>query len=121
LYEKQGGLKDIFIHQEPNLTQIAAINSYIAKNIENLKNEGMIGEKGTICLTDGVDCVSYEEFDPDEQVEWCLLRSGDNNFKLIKKTTAENLINKGSNHPFIRGPLTENDIVRGEAMLVLIG
>ncbi|MCD6026989.1 MAG: hypothetical protein K0R08_1508 [Solimicrobium sp.] len=120
LYEKPDGVKDNFSDQEPNVAQIMEINSCISKNLEKLKNQGMVRDRNTIFLTNARDCVSLEDFEPAEQVEWCLLGSSDNHFDLIKKSTAENLINKGNNHPLMGRSLQVDDIVRGEKMLNLI-
>ncbi|MCD6027327.1 MAG: hypothetical protein K0R08_1846 [Solimicrobium sp.] len=69
LCQAQGGVNDIFIRQEPSQEQFATINSPIAKNFDTLKSQEMSLEKVTICLIDCVDCVTYGEFEHDDQAE----------------------------------------------------
>jgi hypothetical protein len=112
-----------FTRQEPSEAQIVDIHSFI-KTEENFNaltsNEGMTLGTATVFLSQGLDCISMEDFDPAEQTEWCLLTQGVNKFILVTAETAQQLISFGNRHPFDQRELRAGDIVRGKAALDLL-
>jgi hypothetical protein len=122
-YETAGGVESNFTRQEPSEAQIVDIHSFI-KTEENFNaltsNEGMTLGTATVFLSQGLDCISMEDFDPAEQTEWCLLTQGVNKFNLVTAETAQQLISFGNRHPFDQRELRAGDIVRGKAALDLL-
>ena len=112
-------LLETFKKQHPNNEQIISINSFIAEHLETLNNDGMQLGSINVAFQNGQDYLIGTDFDPVEQIEWCLLRRGMNSYDLVTADTAEDLIKSRSRHPFIQRDLQADDIRRGEAVLTL--
>ncbi|MCD6026289.1 MAG: hypothetical protein K0R08_808 [Solimicrobium sp.] len=123
-YYGKGGLHDVFVNQKPSNEQIHEINLFINTHQSTLMSpEGLIIEcdqgTATLFFSQGVDYISFEEFEATAKTEWCLLTQGNNTYNLITATTVGDLLRAGSTHPFTQKELSQDDIVRGQALLNL--
>lgn len=88
----------------------------------------------TIFFEESCDPISYEAFEPESRVEWCLLRrsekisvsrKGETEYRRVDeiydfytKKTVDQLLDSGGTHPFTRAELVETEsIIRGPLML----
>jgi hypothetical protein len=129
-YKKLGGVEETFILQKPNEVQRQIINSFIDKNLAQLTSGGVTinefiieisPDKYSKKIPDGIDTFSFESFDPSSNTEWCLCHKGGNKYILITANTVQQVINEGLNHPFGSEPFLLTSIIRGAAMMKLIG
>jgi hypothetical protein len=116
------GIKTVFDNQQPTNEQVIEIHNVIntPEHFNALtSNDGLKTGDVTLRMPDGRDCISWEEFDPDEQTEWCLLNQGENIYNLITATNAESYISTRQKHPYLSRELMAGDIIRGQAVLDL--
>jgi hypothetical protein len=117
LYSEKDGLKKQFDSLLPTDDEIQEIHDMITANKEILAAEDGLNKKGKkISLSDGRDFISMEGI----ASEWCALKKADGHFDLVKATTAMDLIQTGSLHPFRREPLQISDFIRGTELLDLL-
>ncbi|VVE85427.1 hypothetical protein [Pandoraea sputorum] len=112
-----------FNAQAPGPALITRLNAEIAAHRADLASHGgCTFDSRTFFMDGGADCVSFEQFDPSADVEWCLIRRNENNtvFDLITVVTADAMIRNGTNHLVLGRPLRPGDLLRGEAVLNLL-
>ncbi|CAM5999579.1 unnamed protein product [Sphagnum balticum] len=120
-YHADGGLKADFASRRPTDEQSGAIRESMQRNLEKLKHQdGLKIDNGKISLDEGQCPLSLDDFDPEENAEWCLLRTGDA-YTFVKAGMMEESIKAGYKHPLRNDKLLESsDLVRGKAVLDLL-
>lgn len=120
-YRAEGGLKASIDAQAPDEVQSKAIKKAMQDNLAKLTHkDGLKVENRTFSLDEtGGDFISGDEFNPNDQTEWCLLRTG-NNYSFITAQSADDLIKNGNKHPLTNKAMQNGDIIRGKAILDLM-
>ena len=116
----------------PEPAVITSINTLIAKHLTELKSDGFIAGSYKFLMDDEGCIVTYEQFDPHADTEWCAIvmdpRNGDGSplldgirtVKFLTGPTAQDLVQNNSKHLILPGRMHAGDMLRGPTLLNLL-
>ncbi|MET3108443.1 hypothetical protein AAKU58_003285 [Oxalobacteraceae bacterium GrIS 1.18] len=134
-YAQQGGVKESFVSARPTDKLTHDINTTLQKHLPKLTHaNGAILTTGETIR--GITCpITLDDFEAPQaqtptpgqaiprETEWVLYKQGKDSqgksiYTLMQAEAAKDMLKAGSPHTVTRTPITEQDFVRGEAMLL---